>query len=317
MREKETIMNLKTACMVTGGAGFIGSHLVKALLDLGHTVVCVDNESSEGHESFKWDDRAVNKKCDINHLTTQDLQGVDTVFHMAAEVSIPRCIADPAKTLATNVIGTFNLLECAKKAGVTKFVFSSTSAIYGNGCNGMYDTIGQSETAPVDCLNIYATSKLMCEQLCKLYAETRTMDTVCLRYFNVYGEGQSNKGQYCPVIAVFKRQKEEEKPLTVVGDGMQTRDYIHVSDIVSANIAAASTERFFHGDVFNIGTGKSYSIMDIARHIAGQDGFIKFLPPRSGEARHTRCDWSKAMNAFAWKPKVSLMTWIHNTLHPD
>jgi UDP-glucose 4-epimerase len=302
--------------MVTGGAGFIGSHLVKTLLDQGHTVICVDNESSEGHESFKWDDRAVNKNCDINDLTVQDLEGVEVVFHMAAEVSIQRCISDPAKTFNTNVTGTFNLLDCAKKAGVQKFIFSSTSAIYGNGSNGVYGG-QQNETAPVDCMNIYATSKLMCEQLCKLYAETRAMDTICLRYFNVYGEGQSNRGQYCPVVAVFLRQKSEGKPLTVVGDGQQTRDYIHVSDIVSANIAAASSEKFFGGDTFNIGTGRSHSVINIARYIAGEDGLIKFLPARAGEARHTLCDWSKAANGFAWKPKVCLTTWLHGVLNRD
>jgi UDP-glucose 4-epimerase len=299
--------------MVTGGAGFIGSHLVNALVDQGHTVICVDNQSSDGHELFKWNDGAVNINSDINDLTYSDFQGVDTVFHMAAEVSIPRCIAQPRKTFASNVDGTFNVLDCAKRAGVNRFIFSSTSAIYGNGCSGMYGD-GQNETAPVNCLNIYATSKLMCEQLCKLYAEPRFMDTVCLRYFNVYGEGQSNKGQYCPVVAVFKRQKEEGKPLTVVGDGMQTRDYIHVSDIVSANIQAAIANRFFNGDVINIGTGRSHSVMEIARIIAGEEGTIKFLPPRQGEARHTLCNNSKALELLAWKPKISLHSWLSETL---
>lgn len=301
--------------MVTGGAGFIGSHLVNTLVDQGHVVICVDNESSDGHESFKWNDKAVNIKCNINDLTPPDFEGVDTVFHMAAEVSIPRCIADPQKTFQSNVTGTFNVLDCAKRGGVNLFVFSSTSAIYGNGDSGHFN--GQTENDPVDCLNIYATSKLMCEQLCKLYAETRIMDTVCLRYFNVYGEGQSNRGQYCPVVAVFLKQKSGGNPLTVVGDGYQSRDYIHVSDIVSANMAAASTEKFFGGDIFNIGTGVSHSVIDIAQDIAGQDGDIKFLPPRVGEARHTLCDCTKARNAFAWQPKVSLITWLQGVLNHD
>lgn len=302
-------------CMVTGGAGFIGSHLVKALIDGGNTVICVDNQSSEGHESFKWDDRAVNMNCDINDLTPNDLEGVDVVFHMAAEVSIPRCIADPAKTFAANVTGTFNLLECAKIAGVPKFVFSSSSSIYGRG-DSCYSQ-PQREELPDDCLNIYATSKLMCEQLCKLYVIPHKMDTVCLRYFNVYGEGQSNKGQYCPVVAVFLRQMRMGTPLTVVGDGMQTRDYIHVSDIVSANILAGEAQRYFGGMKINIGTGKSCPVIDIARKIAGGSGTIKFLPAREGEARHTLCDWSKAQQMLGWTPKVSLMSWLQSILNGE
>ena len=304
-------------CMVTGGAGFIGSHLVNALLKDGHTVICVDNESSEGHESFKWNDLAVNKNIDINDLEVSDFEGVDVVFHMAAEVSIPRCIADPTKTFRSNVTGTFNLLDCARKAGVSRFVFSSTSAIYGMGdaSFGIYGS--QNEMHKTDCLNIYSTSKLMCEELCKLYSKplatnngVNYMDTVSLRYFNVYGEGQSNKGQYCPVVAVFKRQKDEGVPLTVVGDGMQTRDYIHVSDIVSANIAAANSSKKFNGDIINIGTGTSHSVIEIAKVIAGDEGTIRFLPPRSGEARHTLCNWQKAKELLGWSPKVSLMNWL-------
>jgi len=304
-------------CMVTGGAGFIGSHLVNALLKDGHAVICVDNESSEGHESFKWNDLAVNKNIDINDLEVSDFEGIDVVFHMAAEVSIQRCIADPAKTFRSNVTGTFNLLDCARKTGVSRFVFSSTSAIYGMGdpSFGLYGS--QNEMGKTDCLNIYSTSKLMCEELCKLYSKplvadngVHYMDTVSLRYFNVYGEGQSNKGQYCPVVAVFKRQKAEGVPLTVVGDGMQTRDYIHVSDIVSANIAAANSIKKFNGDIINIGTGTSHSVIEIAKVIAGDDGTIRFLPPRSGEARHTLCNWQKAKELLGWCPKVSLMNWL-------
>lgn len=298
-------------CMVTGGAGFIGSHLVSELLNKGYTVICVDNESSEGHEFFKWDNRAINKKCDINDLTVLDFHEVDVVFHMAAEVSIPRCIVDPKKTFSSNVTGTFNILNCAKQAGVKKFVFSSTSAIYGNGSDKLNNP--QTENDPTNCLNIYSTSKLMCEQLCKLYADPNGMDTVNLRYFNVYGEGQSNKGQYCPVVAVFCRQYKEGKALTVVGDGSQTRDYIHVSDIVSANIAAIDHNRFFGGDVFNIGTGKSYSVIAIANKIAGEEGEIEFVPPRIGEARYTLCDYSKASTHFGWNPKVNLIKWIEKS----
>lgn len=301
-----------THCLVTGGAGFIGSHLVKTLLDQGCSVTCVDNESSEGHDSFKWDDRAINLRMDINDLIPTDFEEVDVVFHLAAEVSIQRCIADPAKTFRSNVQGTFHVLNCAKEAGVKRFVFSSTSSIYGM---GGIEGVPQEETDETDPLNIYATSKLMGEQLCKL-AHKQTngrMSTVCLRYFNVYGEGQSNKGQYCPVVAVFRKQKSDGVPLTVVGDGKQTRDYIHVMDVVNANILAANAQPAFEGTVFNIGTGKAYSVMDIAHKIAGSTGTIKFLPKRSGEALHTLCNYEKASNAIGWVPTIDLMEWLDKT----
>lgn len=298
--------------LVTGGAGFIGSHLVKTLLDQGCSVTCVDNESSEGHDVFQWDKRAKNLRTDINDLSVADFQDIDVVFHMAAEVSIPRCIADPKKTFHSNVSGTFHVLNCSKEAGVKRLVFSSTSSVYGM---GGVEGIKQDETDEVDPLNIYATSKLMCEQLCKLaYKQTNgRMSTVCLRYFNVYGEGQSNKGQYCPVVAVFRKQKTDGVSLTVVGDGKQTRDYVHVMDVVNANILAANTQAEFEGTVFNIGTGKAYSVMDIAHKIAGSTGTIKFLPKRSGEALHTLCNYEKASNAIGWVPTIDLMKWLDKT----
>jgi UDP-glucose 4-epimerase len=300
-------------CFVTGGAGFIGSYLVRTLLDAGHSVVCVDNESSEGHESFAWDSRATNINKDVNDLTALDFQQIDVVFHLAAEVSIQRCISNPSKTLESNVAGTFNVLNCASVSGVKRVVFSSSSSVYGL---NEFGPAGQNESSPIDCLNIYATSKLMGEQLCKLYGkatDSRSLDTVCLRYFNVYGEGQSDKGQYCPVVAVFRRQKKEGIPLTVVGDGLQTRDYIHVSDVVSANITAATLSKTFKGEIYNIGTGTSYSVLEIANTIAGKDGSIEFLSPRTGEARHTRCNYAKAFEQLLWLPKVNLMDWLKKT----
>lgn len=297
--------------LVTGGAGFIGSHLVRKLIELGNTVYCVDNESSDGHDSFAWNNNAINIFKDVNDLYPEDFEGIDVVFHLAAEVSIQRCISNPEKTFNSNVRGTFNVLDCSKKAGVKRFVFSSTSAIYGNGEEVNYFK-SQNEESPQDCMNIYSTSKLMGENLCKLFARDDKMSIVCLRYFNVYGEGQANRGQYCPVIAVFKRQLLEKTPLTVVGDGKQTRDYIHVSDVVSANIKAAFTQNNFRGDVINIGTGKSHSVIDIAKLVAKDNGTIRFVPARKGEARHTLCDNSKAKALISWEPNVDLLQWLQD-----
>ena len=160
-----------------------------------------------------------------------------------------------------------------------------------------------------DCLNIYATTKLMGEKLCQLYS--KEIDAICLRYFNVYGEGQSNKGQYCPVVAVFQKQLEQGVPLTVVGDGEQTRDYIHVSDIVSANILACAIKERGNGRIVNIGTGKAHSVNNIAHMIAGKDGEVVFVPARKGEARHTLCDNTLAKDLLFWQPVVQLTQWLH------
>jgi UDP-glucose 4-epimerase len=295
--------------MVTGGAGFIGSHLVRKLLDEGNHVVCVDNESSEGHETFRWDDRADNIKSDICDLTRENFENVDVVFHLAAEVSIQRAIENPDRTFRTNVMGTYNVLKNASDAGVKRLVFSSTSAIYGSG--GMHYGFSFTEDTPTNCMNIYATTKLMGEQLCDHFEKFTKMGVVTLRYFNVFGEGQANKGTYSPVVAVFQRQLSEGQPLTVVGDGSQVRDYIHVSDVVMANMMVSDLNRgFIKGSRYNIGSGKTFSVLEIARRVGGTKATFRFLPARIGEATFTCADCSKATRDFGWRPSGGLERWI-------
>lgn len=306
--------------IVTGGAGFIGSNLVDRLLADGHEVIVIDNESSDANEQFYWNPVAKNYKFDIlNYEATRSLyNGVDVVFHLAAEARIQPCIINPLKAVQVNALGTATVLQCAREAGVKRVVYSSTSASY-----GLKNTPPLKETMPTDCLNPYSVSKVSGEELCRMYSNLYGLETVVFRYFNVYGERQPLRGQYAPVIGIFLRQRGAGEPMTIVGDGHQRRDFTHVSDVVEANILASKfvapeyditengSSRVYNawnwGQIYNIGTGKNHSVNEIADMIGGERVNI---PPRLGEARVTLADNSKAKNHLGWNPKVSLEEWI-------
>ena len=298
-------------CLVTGGAGFIGSNLVDRLLLEGHVVTVIDNESSDAHDTFYWNDKTNNYKYDVSdYVMCSDVfkrHKPDIIFHLAAEARIQNCLHDPVKAYETNLIGTLNMLQLCKKHNVKRLVLSTTSAIY-----GLKNTGPLVETMEPDCLNSYSTSKHAAEQACKLYSNSYGVDTVCLRYFNVYGPRQPKKGQYAPVIGVFKRQKENGEPLTVVGDGEQTRDYVHVKDIVQANLLAATHQTNLNGEIFNVGTGKNYSVNWIAKTIQKDINKILHIPPRDGEARHTLANYQNINNVFGWTPSMDLSDYLIN-----
>jgi len=295
--------------LVTGGAGFIGSNLVDRLLDLGHEVVVIDNEYSDVHEQFYWNDKAQNYKYDIrNYENTRPLyDGVDYVFHIAAEARIQPAIENPIEAVSINSVGTVTVLQCAREAGVKRVMYSSTSSAYG------MNPHPNVETQPDDCLNPYSVSKVNGEKLCKMYTDLFNLPTICFRYFNVYGERQPLRGQYAPVIGIFLRQRTSGEPLTIVGDGEQRRDFTHVSDVVNANILAATKEvdsKFF-GQVFNVGTGRNHSVNEIAEQIS--DNTIN-IPPRLGESRVTLANNQKLRDTFGWDPTVKLEEWISKNL---
>ena len=227
-----------TRSLVTGGAGFIGSNLVDKLLAEGHEVVVIDNEYSDAHDQFYWNDRAENHKFDIcDYENTRPLyDGVDYVFHIAAEARIQPAIENPIRAVQINCVGTTTVLQCSREAGVKKVMYSSTSSAYGMG------KIPNAECHPEDCLNPYSVSKVAGEKLCKMYTDLFGLKTVIFRYFNVYGERQPLRGQYAPVIGIFLRQMKAGEKLTIVGDGEQRRDFTHVSDVVQANYLAAITD---------------------------------------------------------------------------
>ena len=296
--------------IVTGGAGFIGSHIVDQLLSVGHQVTVVDNEYSD-NDNFHWNDKAINVNGDITDykfMRNVFTDHTDYVFHCAAEARIGPAIANPVNATKINVMGTCTVLQCAREAGVKKVMYSSTSSGYG--LNPSPNTEDQSD----DCLNPYSVSKVAGEKYCKMYTDLFDLPTVIFRYFNVYGERAPRKGQYAPVIGIFLRQLAAGEPLTIVGDGEQRRDFVYVKDVARANLMAAisNAEPEAYGQVYNIGSGKNLSVNQIADLISDNQ---TFLPPRIGEARDSLANIDKVSNTFGWKPDVNVEDWIGGQLN--
>ena len=295
-------------CLVTGGAGFIGSNLVDELIDSGHEVVVIDNESSDCHENFYWNEKAENHKhdiCDYDNILPL-FKGVDVVFHAAAESRIQPAILNPTLTAKTNTYGTCNVLQAARENNVKRFVYSSTSASY-----GLKNISPVDENMIPDCLNAYSITKVAGEHLCKMYHDMYGMETISFRYFNVYGNRQPIKGQYAPVIGLFLRQHANGEPMTVVGDGLQRRDFTNVKDVVNANILAATTTNTdAFGEVMNVGTGVNWDIFDLVRMVGGEDANFKHIPPRTAEVRVSKANNRKIKSLLGWEPTVSLSEWI-------
>jgi UDP-glucose 4-epimerase len=293
-------------CLVTGGAGFIGSNLVDRLIDDGHDVVIVDNLSTGKVEN-------INKKAKFHNIDISKdnfhsiFEGVDVVFHLAALARVQPSIDEPLEYHKVNVDGTHNLLVAARDAGVKRFVFSSSSSVYGDVEEKDLPT---SEDAELNPMSPYALHKLIGEQYCKLFSELYGLETVCLRYFNVYGGRQPTEGAYCLVMGVFAGQLLEGKPMTINGDGEQRRDFTYVGDVVDANIRAGFNARIpifkCNGDVFNIGNGDNRSVNQIA-NLLGDD---KINVEPVIEPKETLADNSKAYKILDWKPTLTLEKWI-------
>ena len=294
----------KPLSLVTGAAGFIGSNLVDYLLKQGHSVVCVDNESAN-NEKFHWSDKTINVSGDITDYKFMKnvFTHVEYVFHLAAESRLQPSIENPIQAVEKNCVGTTVMLQCAREVGVKRFVYSSTSSGYGN---NPYPNV---ETQPDDCLNPYSASKIAGEKFCKMYTDLYGLETVVLRYFNVFGNRSPQRGQYAPVIGIFQRQRDAGEPLTIVGDGSQRRDFVHVEDVARANYLASLMPLKGHeGEVFNVGTGSAYSIQQIADAISDNQVYID---KRSGEMETTFADITKIGEVIGWKPEIDVIDWIH------
>lgn len=294
-------------CLVTGGCGFIGSHLVDELVKLGNTVIVIDNLSAESNESFYYNSSPSVFYHNIDILDYQKIvplfHGIDVVFHLAAESRIQPVLNNPRLAVSVNALGTCNVLEAARINGVKRVLYSSTSSTY-----GLKNTPPLTEDMESDCLNSYCASKKAGEDFCKLYYKMWGLETIIFRYFNVFGEREPTKGQYAPVVGLFMRQKRDGNPLTIVGDGEQRRDFTYVGDVVRANILASKSqnEKLF-GEILNVGTGTNLSVNELADLVGGNKIYV---PPRLGEAIETLADISKIKSLLGWEPTVRIENWV-------
>lgn len=293
-------------CLVTGGCGFIGSNLVDRLINDGHEVIVIDNESAITHEHFYYNKCALYYKFDItDYASIRPLfDDIDYVFHLAAESRIQPTIENPILAIQTNTVGTTTVLQCARESNVKKVMYSSTSSAY-----GLKNLPPLKEDMVEDCLNPYSVSKVAGEKICKMYTDLFGLKTISFRYFNVYGPREPVKGQYAPVIGLFLRQKRSGESLTIVGTGTQRRDFTHVNDIVNANVLAMKSD--ISGCVFNVGTGKNHSVLELAKMISDD---ITFIPSRPGEATESLANNLSITSLLGWKPTIELECYIKEQL---
>ena len=288
-------------CLVTGGAGFIGSNLADALIERGDEVIIIDNLTTGKREN-------INPKADFRETDIRDLaaiaplfQGVDYVFHFAAFPRVQPSIEDPATANDINLNGTLNVLIAARDAGVKKVVYSASSSAYGD-----QTEMPLREDMPARPLSPYGLQKYAGELYCRLFSDIYGLPTVSLRYFNVYGKRQALEGAYCLVMGIFVNQRLKGEPMTITNDGNQRRDFTSVVDVVRANIMAAESKNVGQGEVINIGRGKNYSVNELARMIGGP---IVYGEKRI-EPKETLADNSLAKKLLGWKPTVDLPDWL-------
>jgi UDP-glucose 4-epimerase len=291
MQNDYSMMNV----LVTGGAGFIGSHVVEKLVNCGAHVTVLDDLSTGTLENL----RGVISEIRFIHGTINDLatcikatQQVDIIFHLAAFISVPESTLNPSSCYETNVNGTLHVLKAAEINQAKRIVFSSSSAVYGS-VDGAC-----AENTPCRPESPYGHSKLIGELLCCDAAKSGSLSTICLRYFNVYGDRQNPHGQYASVVAQFKEHMKQNQPVTIYGDGSQTRDFVPVATVVQANLTAGilplPASAF---EIFNVGTGKSISLLELVEQLRGEfpqfSAGVHFRPARKGDIKQSSADCSK------------------------
>ena len=291
-------------CVVTGGCGFIGSHVVDRLVGRGDRVVVVDDLSTG-------DIANLNPAAEFRNLSVMDeeplheaIAGADLVFHLAAWPRIPRSIEDPVNTHRVNVDGALHVLEAARRAGVPRVIYSSSSSVYGTQASHlMHEDMRPNPLSP------YALQKLIGEQYASMYARIYGMTIVSLRYFNVYGPRQPEEGAYALAIGKFLSLHRKGLPLTVYGDGLQTRAYSHVDDVVGANLLAAQAVLATgQNTILNIGTSRETSVLELARMVGGPVTHVVPNPRGDSEERRKAADYSRAESLIGWRPETRLET---------
>ena len=290
--------------VVVGGAGFIGSNIVDKLVEQNHEVVIIDNLSTGKMENVN--PRASVEYIDISNENecpsmVEIMSGADTVFLLAAKARVQPSIENPVEYETNNTIGTLNVLKCASDAGVRRVVYSASSSAYGN-----TEKLPSKESDPINPLSPYGAQKYYGEVMCKMFSEVYGLETVSLRYFNIYGERQNVGGAYAMVIGIFADQKLRGEVMTINGDGEQRRDFTYVGDVVNANILASQSEKVGNGEVINIGNGDNRSINDIADMIGGDRVNVDPVI----EPKATLADNSKAEKLLGWKPTQNIEDWV-------
>jgi UDP-glucose 4-epimerase len=294
--------------IVTGGSGFIGSHIVDELINQNHTVVVIDNNSNNlkpiinQNASYYYIDIS-----DINNTNklSELFHDCDGVFHCAALIDVQDSIARPYKYEINNTLSTLNILQIAAELKVKRVIYSSSAAVYGN-----TDDIPISESNKIDPISPYGAQKYYGEVMCKMFSELYGLETCCLRYFNAFGERQKISGSYATVIGIFKYQILQNLPMTITGDGEQRRDFIYVKDLAKANIMAMTNKNNFLGETINLGSGENFSINQIAEFFGGSK---KYIPPVK-EPKESLADISKANEVLGWNPTTNIEMWIKNNL---
>lgn len=290
-------MSKKIKVVVTGGAGFIGSNLVSLLVAKGFDVAVIDNLSAGRAERLpKEVTLHVADICDAEAIEPL-FDGATYVFHLAAIPAVQYSIEEPVMTNEVNVKGLINVLVAAQKTGVKRLVYSASSAAYGD-----QEQMPLVESMMAMPKSPYALQKYIGELYCRLWSQLHGLETVSLRYFNVYGPGQSSEGDYALVIAKFLKQRALDLPMTVTGDGEQTRDFVHVRDVACANLLAMTSDKVGKGEVINIGAGQNYSVNYVASLIGGP---ISYIAARF-EPQNSQADNSLARDLLNWSPELSI-----------
>ena len=317
MRTQTEEFSRDTKFLVTGGGGFIGSNLCESILSQGYKVRCLDNLSTglrKNVELFADNENYEFIEGDIRDYKTclTACFGVDYVLHQAAWGSVPRSLKFPLPYIENNVLGTANMLEAARQSEVKKFVYASSSTVYGRS-----PVLVRKEGEEGESLSPYAATKLMCEQYARQYSLNFGLDTYGLRYFNVFGRRQNPNGEYAAVIPKFIKSLIKGEVATIYGDGCQLRDFTYVDNIVEANLKACQATSEIAGNVFNVGCGQIRTLIEIYEIISdllGKNIIPQFATARAGDIRHSTADISKARNLLGYSPKYDFEQGIKATI---